>query len=50
LPNSRLVLQYTTKFFKLGNGMELEPDVRVPRTMADALKGRDAVMERAFVR
>jgi len=51
LPNSKLQLQYSTKFFRLikdGDPSALEPDVRVPRTLPDALAGRDPVLEAAL--
>jgi hypothetical protein len=51
LPHSRLVVQYSTKFFRLakaGDGAMLVPDIPVSRTMVDAFAGRDPVLERAL--
>ena len=51
LPNSRLRVQYSTKFFRLArNGDEsvLQPDVMVGRTLADVL--RDPVLDAALQR
>ena len=53
LPNSRLRVQYSTKFFRLArNGDEsvLQPDVMVGRTLADVLAGRDPVLDAALQR
>ena len=51
LPNSGLVVQYCTRLVKLtenGNSTALEPDILVPRTLDDALAGRDPVLEAAL--
>lgn len=50
LPNSTLTMQYSTKYFHLAKGdpADLEPDVRVGRTLEDALAGRDPVLEAAL--
>jgi hypothetical protein len=50
LPRSGLLIQYSTKFFKLSrNGAEaLVPDVTVTRSLSDALAGRDPVLEAAL--
>jgi hypothetical protein len=50
LPRSGLLIQYSTKFFELSkNGAEaLLPDVTVTRSIADALAGRDPVLEAAL--
>lgn len=50
LPRSGLLIQYSTKFFKLSrNGAEiLLPDATVARSLADALAGRDPVLEAAL--
>lgn len=51
LPNSKLQIQYSTKFFHLVKDSDpsaLEPDVRVSRTLDDALAGRDPVLEAAL--
>ena len=51
LPNSKIAVQYTTKFFrpeKHGTASALQPDILVPRTLADALAGRDAALETAI--
>jgi hypothetical protein len=51
LPNSGLHVQYSTRFFKLstdGDPWMLEPDIRVPRTLDDALAGRDLVLDAAL--
>jgi hypothetical protein len=51
LPHSQVVIQYTTKFNKLGkDGQGLEPDVKATRSISDMLNGRDAVLERAIRR
>lgn len=50
LPNSKLRISFSTKFFRLvkGDPSELDPDIVVPLTLADALDGRDAVLEAAI--
>jgi len=51
LPNSALTVQYCTKFFlmvKDADPSALEPDIRVGRTLEDALAGRDPVLETAM--
>lgn len=50
LPRSGLLIQYSTKFFKLSRSGadELRPDVTVTRSLADALAGRDPVLEAAL--
>ena len=47
LPNSKLVVQYTTKHFtsKEGAVPALLPDLSAPETLADALAGRDPAFE-----
>jgi len=48
LPNSKLKVQFTSKFFgshKDSEAGELAPDIVVRRTLADALSGRDPVLE-----
>jgi hypothetical protein len=48
LPNSKLKVQFTSKFFgshKASEAAELVPDIVVRRTLADALGGRDPVLE-----
>jgi hypothetical protein len=53
LPNSRLKVQYSTAYFLSLRGADppaLEPDVAVSATLADALAGRDAVLEAALGR
>ncbi len=51
LPNSHVTVNYSTKFFELGNSNDaptLEPDIFVSRSFADALTGRDPVLEAAL--
>ncbi len=51
LPNSKLVVQYSTKYFHLakeGQPDLLIPDIPAPPTFADALTGRDAALEAAI--
>ena len=50
LPNSGLSMQYSTKYFRLGqeDGSALEPDVKAAATLGDALAGRDPVLEAAL--
>lgn len=51
LPNSRLFIQYSTKFFRMSGSADpptYEPDVIVRRSIADALAGRDPVLDTAL--
>lgn len=50
LPNSQVVVQYSTKFFKIASGdpATYEPDVTVTRSLAEALAGRDPALEAAL--
>jgi hypothetical protein len=52
LPRSGLVVQYSTKYFRLaGNAADVaayDPDIQVVRTIADLLTGRDAALEAAI--
>ena len=49
LPNSKLVVQYTTKFSEPGKESgALAPDVEAPRKLADSLAGRDPALEAAI--
>ena len=51
LPNSGLTVRYCTKYSRLikdSDPSALEPDVRVPITLADVLAGRDPVLEAAL--
>ena len=51
LPNSRIQIEYTTKFFRLvkdSDPQTLEPDLSVQLSMADLLSGRDQVFETAL--
>ena len=51
LPNSRIQIEYTTKFFRLVKDSDpptLEPDLSVQLSMADLLSGRDQVFETAL--
>jgi hypothetical protein len=51
LPHSRVTVQYSIKFFRMVKGSDppaYEPDVRVGRTIADALAGRDPVLDAAL--
>jgi len=50
LPNSQVVVQYSTKFFKIASGdpETYEPDITVPRSLAEALAGRDPALEAAL--
>jgi hypothetical protein len=53
LPNSGLVVQYSTKYFTLiknGDPLRLEPDLVVRRSIAHFLAGRDPVLEAALAR
>ena len=48
LPNSKLKVQFTSKFFgshKDSEAGELTPDIVVRRSLADALAGRDPVLD-----
>lgn len=49
LPNSKLIVQYTTKFFGAGKELDaLVPDLKAPRKLTDALAGRDTALEAAL--
>jgi hypothetical protein len=53
LPHSKLTVQYTTRYYSMSGyaGMPkdaLKPDLPVERTLADALAGRDPVLETVF--
>jgi C-terminal processing protease CtpA/Prc len=51
LPNNKLKVRYSTKFFKLADGESktfLPVDIKVDRTFADFASGRDATLERAL--
>jgi hypothetical protein len=49
LPHSQLVVQYATKFNRLGkDGQGLEPDVKVTKSIGDLLNGKDPVLEEAI--
>jgi hypothetical protein len=51
LPHSQLTIQYSTKYFRLarnGDRDTVVPDVRVARTLADALAGRDPALDAAW--
>jgi len=49
LPNSKLVVRYTTKNFGMQRGPSmLEPDIAAPRTLADVIEGRDRALEAAI--
>ena len=53
LPHSQLVIQYSTKFFRMdrkGDPPVLEPHVTVQRSLADFLAGRDPALEAALRR
>jgi hypothetical protein len=52
LPHSRLLVQYSTKYFKLLNGRQagFEPDMTVRTTIGEWLAGRDSVLEAAIKR
>ena len=47
LPNSKLTVQYSTKYIRLArdNDALLQPDIVVTRSIADMLAGKDAVLE-----
>lgn len=50
LPNSQWVVQYSTKYFKLGADGEnlLKPDVEIEMTAKEFFSGADPVLEAAF--
>ena len=51
LPNSQLVVQYSTKFFRLVTDADppaYMPDVLATRSLADALAGRDPALDAAL--
>jgi hypothetical protein len=51
LPNSKLVVTFSTKYFRLvkeGDPPELDPGISAPPTLADALAGHDAALEAAI--
>lgn len=51
LPNSQVVVQYSTKFFHVAGNDDSQayaPDVLVTRSLADALAGRDPVLDAAL--
>ena len=51
LPNSKVEITYTTRFFRLienSNPPAVEPDVKVFRSTEDLLQGRDRVLETAL--
>lgn len=51
LPNSKILVQYTTKYFRLlkdSNPRTLAPDLPVQRSIADFLSGHDQVLETAL--
>jgi hypothetical protein len=51
LPNSRLTVHYATKYLRYGkrlNEESLDPDIPVPRTLANYIAGRDAALEAAL--
>jgi hypothetical protein len=50
LSNSKIAVQYSTKFFRTTSGdpADFAPDVRVSRTLADALAGRDPILDAAL--
>jgi len=51
LPNSRLLLQYSTKYFKLlKHADSFDPDIVVRTSIADWLTGRDRVLDYAVSR
>jgi hypothetical protein len=52
LPNSRLLLQYSIKFFKLAKSDTgtFDPDIVVRPTIADWLAGRDRELDLAASR
>jgi C-terminal processing protease CtpA/Prc len=51
LPNSRLVIRYSTKRFQrmtTGDPPSLNPDVRAPQSLSDCLAGRDPALAAAL--
>jgi hypothetical protein len=50
LPNSKIQINYTTKYFEKKNAAPtaLKPDISAPHTLADDLAGRDAALEAAI--
>ena len=51
LPNSKIIVRYTTKYFRLlknSNPEAVEPDVLIQRSIADFLSGHDQVLEAAI--
>ena len=53
LPASRLVVSYSTRFYKFvpdGAPNVVEPDQRLEQTWSDALAGRDSILEWALAR
>jgi len=51
LPNSKIIVRYTTKYFRLlknSNPQAVEPDVLIQRSIADFLSGHDQVLEAAI--
>jgi hypothetical protein len=50
LPHSKLLVLYSTKFFKTMNDdpASLAPDVLVERSSGDFVAGRDPVLERVL--
>jgi hypothetical protein len=48
LPHSGIVIQYSTKYNRLGkDGETLQPDLPVTRSIGDWLAGRDPALESA---
>jgi C-terminal processing protease CtpA/Prc len=47
LPNSKLVVRYTSKWFgrRDDDAPSLQPDIAAPRALTDVLAGRDPVLE-----
>lgn len=52
LPNSKLTVQYSTKYFRLArdNDALLQPDILVKRSISDLLAGKDRVLETVLKR
>jgi hypothetical protein len=49
LPNSKLIVRYTSKYFGASKaGSSLKPELAVPRTFIDELAGPDAALEAAI--
>lgn len=50
LPNSKIVIYFTTKYFGKENAASarLQPDISAPRTLADDLAGRNSALEAAI--